>query len=107
MLDDAGIRFRTFRRRLGAEIRQARICHGLTQEELALDLGLSQGTISNYENGRSDPPVSILISICERLELETSGLIERFMPASPALTLAGSAPQHVTSRRPERHAFSS
>jgi transcriptional regulator with XRE-family HTH domain len=36
---------------VGNRLRYARLCRGLTQEELARRVGLTQGTITNYERG--------------------------------------------------------
>lgn len=38
----------------------------LTQEQFAKDLGITKTTISTYENGRRKIPDSILISICNK-----------------------------------------
>ena len=41
------------KKQLGARIRQARLAAGLTQEELALRVGLTQGVVSTVEHGVS------------------------------------------------------
>lgn len=38
---------------LGAKVKKLRISHGLTQEEVAKELGVTPGYISNVENGRN------------------------------------------------------
>ncbi len=55
-------------------IRAARLERGLTQGELARRLGVSQGTISFWENGTETPTVEHLIV----LALELPEVIESF-----------------------------
>lgn len=59
---------------LAQAIRAARTEHGQTQAELAARLGVSQGTISFWENGTETPTVEHLIA----LALELPELIESF-----------------------------
>ncbi len=59
---------------LAQAIRAARMERGLTQSELATRLGVSQGTISFWENGGETPTVEHLIA----LALELPELVERF-----------------------------
>ena len=44
---------------LGKRIRQIRLMHKLSQEELGQILGKSASTIYGYENGKIMPPVDI------------------------------------------------
>jgi transcriptional regulator with XRE-family HTH domain len=55
-------------------IRAARTERSLTQGELATRIGVSQGTISFWENGTESPTVEHLIA----LALELPNLIESF-----------------------------
>lgn len=55
-------------------IRAARLAHGLTQEECATRIGVSQGTMSFWENGTETPTVEHLII----LALELPEIIENF-----------------------------
>ncbi len=55
-------------------IRAARTQHGLTQGELAARLGVTQGTISFWENGTETPTVEHLIV----LALELPEIVESF-----------------------------
>ena len=55
-------------------IRTARVDRGLTQGELAERIGVSQSTISFWENGTESPTVEHLIA----LAVELPNLIERF-----------------------------
>lgn len=44
-------------------MKELRLKSGLTQEEIALILRVSQSTYSKYENGQSDIPVEILVEV--------------------------------------------
>jgi len=55
-------------------IRAARRAHGLTQDECAARIGVSQGTISFWENGTETPTIEHLIT----LALELPEIIESF-----------------------------
>jgi transcriptional regulator with XRE-family HTH domain len=55
-------------------IRAARLAHGLTQEECAARIGVSQGTISFWENGTEAPTIEHLIL----LALELPEIVESF-----------------------------
>src|SRR5262245_26127336 len=59
---------------LSQAIRVARTEHGLTQGELAARLGVSQGTISFWENGSEAPTIEHLIA----LAVELPEVIESF-----------------------------
>ena len=48
-------------------LRKSRIEKGLTQRELAIRVGLSDKSISIYENGKAYPPVNNLLMIAKEL----------------------------------------
>lgn len=52
---------------MGERIRQARIRAGLTQEELAAQLGRNQRSISQLENGERNFPASDMIFLAQEL----------------------------------------
>ena len=47
------------------KIKEARKLAGLTQKELAKQIGVSAGTLSDYESGNHEPKSDILCSIAE------------------------------------------
>ncbi|MFD0868811.1 helix-turn-helix domain-containing protein [Paenibacillus residui] len=49
----------------------------LTQEQLAIKVNTTKGTISNYENGHSTPPHETLVSIANILDVSTDFLLGR------------------------------
>lgn len=53
------------RKALGARIREARNNAGLSQQQLASAVGVSDKTISAYEVGRVDPPLEALDNISQ------------------------------------------
>jgi transcriptional regulator with XRE-family HTH domain len=55
---------------LGRQIRDARKRSGYTQEGLAAHLTVSREQLSNYENGKSAPPVNVVAEIAAALDTE-------------------------------------
>lgn len=72
--------WRGFRRDIGERLREVRIAKGLSQEELALEIDVAQGSISNYEIGRSDIPLSVLIAICHALRVSPGQFLPHWEP---------------------------
>lgn len=71
---------RTEREALGSRIRAWRQRRHFSQAELAERSGVTQSTLSNYENGKREPAVSVLIHIAEVLDVsldELAGRISR------------------------------
>lgn len=60
---------------LGNKIRNCRIERGMTQVELALKSGLSQGYISQLEKDKFNPTIPVIIGIAAGLDVP----IERFI----------------------------
>jgi putative transcriptional regulator len=83
LLDDLGMGVREFfgldpwppRRPLNV-LQHARIARGLTQDELAAELGISRQTVSSVENRRHVPSVRLAIAIAVALR----GTVEDLFP---------------------------
>ncbi|MCD7838014.1 MAG: helix-turn-helix domain-containing protein [Clostridiales bacterium] len=60
----------------GAFLRQRRRELNLTQEQLAQQLGVSNKTISKWENGWTMPDYSIVPALCEALDITVAELIQ-------------------------------
>lgn len=62
-------------RDIGANIRRARVCRHLTQDDLAQTVHTTRQTISNYETGRSRPDVETLQRLADALGVELTELL--------------------------------
>ena len=60
---------------VGKNIRILRTKKGMTQDELAEKLFVSRQTVSNYENGKSNPDIDMLMKIAEFLDTDANALI--------------------------------
>lgn len=63
------------RRELGRRIRTYRIQRDMTQEQLAWAADVTQGAISNYETGRHEVPLSVLLAVCAALDVSPLELV--------------------------------
>lgn len=61
--------------KIGKFIAELRKEHNLTQEQLAEILGVSNRSVSRWENGKNMPDVSLFIPICELLNISVNELI--------------------------------
>lgn len=61
--------------RLGARISTLRGERGLTQAELAAELGVSQQTVNSFERGRRRVPVSALPTLARTLHVSIEELV--------------------------------
>ena len=50
---------------IGSRIKEKRESIGMTQEELAAELGVSKGAIGNYESGKREPDYETLLKLGE------------------------------------------
>ena len=60
---------------IGNFIGECRAHNNLTQTELGEKINISKSTISNWENGKSLPEVSIMPKLCEALNITVNELI--------------------------------
>lgn len=56
-------------------IREARQLKGITQEQLAKMLGITQGAVAQWENGLTHPSFEMLPKVAEALGLTVDELI--------------------------------
>ncbi len=66
---------RVFRSELGAWLRSSRQQRGLSQEQLAWEADITQASVSNYEAGRHEIPVSIFVALCRALGMDPGELL--------------------------------
>jgi transcriptional regulator with XRE-family HTH domain len=69
-----------FFKELGTRIAQARKDHGLTQNDLAEQLGVAQQTLAHYEVGRARMPASMLPTVARLLTLSLDELMGQPAP---------------------------
>ena len=60
---------------IGNRISKYRKAKGLTQEELAVMLGVSSQAVSKWENDASCPDISLLPQLCKILDISTDELL--------------------------------
>ena len=61
--------------KIGRFLGQVRRERGLTQEQLAQRLGVSQRTVSRWETGRNMPDISMLTALCAQLDISVAELL--------------------------------
>lgn len=61
---------------IGENIRKLRKMSGLTQIEFAKQIGISQGTLSDIEQGNCNPSVDTVLSIHKRYEVTLDWLLK-------------------------------
>lgn len=71
---------RAFRQLVGERLRETRLSKGLTQEELAWEAGIAQGSISHYEQGRNEIPVAVLIALCRAMRVPPVQIVPGLEP---------------------------
>lgn len=61
--------------KIGKFIAECRKEKGLTQVQLAEQLGITNRAVSKWENAKSMPDVSVMISLCEILDISVNELL--------------------------------
>ncbi|MDO4650044.1 MAG: helix-turn-helix transcriptional regulator [Eubacteriales bacterium] len=61
--------------KIGRFIAECRKSKGLTQMQLAEKLGITNRAVSKWENAKSMPDVSVMISLCEILDISVNELL--------------------------------
>jgi transcriptional regulator with XRE-family HTH domain len=67
---------------IGSRIRQARLKAGLSQAQLAKEVGVSAGAIGNYESGYSSPKDEILYTLMRVLNVDANFIYQDFISPS-------------------------
>lgn len=60
---------------VGRQIKKLRIARNMTQDDLAEQLFVSRQTVSNYETGKSNPDIDMLVRIAQIFETDVNCLI--------------------------------
>jgi len=73
---------------IGARIKKYRESAGLSQKELAAQIGVGNSRVSNWELGINRPDVDLLMAICEALAVSPQDLLgisqKKDSPAQPS-----------------------
>ena len=59
---------------IGSRIKELRIKRGLTQEELAKQIGVTKGAVANYENEVSSPKIDLMYKLFDVLDCDANYL---------------------------------
>ncbi len=59
------------------KIKKIRLEHGISQKDLAKDLGISRSCLANYETGKRQPDNDMLIRIADRFDVLIDYLVDR------------------------------
>lgn len=62
--------------RIGKRMKQARIKTGISQKEMAIRLGISRSSYSNYENEHREPGINLIYSFCKEVNMTIDELIQ-------------------------------
>ena len=60
---------------IGTHLRQLRLERGMTQEEVAQQLGITRQALSSYESERTRPDIDMLMSLCRVYETDLDGIL--------------------------------
>lgn len=61
---------------VGLKIREWRLRRELSQADVARGAGITQASLSNYENGKRDMPLSTLVGVASTLNVSLGDLLE-------------------------------
>ena len=76
------------RRVVGENVRRHREAARLSQEELAVRMGVDQGYVSSLEAGRRNPTILTMWHLAVALEVQPAVLLESARPAAKAISRA-------------------
>ena len=68
--------------RLGKQLQQLRTKRGLTQEQLAVNVGVSRTFVTRLELGQYDPTLSTLVRLAKALRVSVTDLLGESMSAN-------------------------
>ncbi|TAK77292.1 MAG: XRE family transcriptional regulator [Dehalococcoidia bacterium] len=88
---------------VGVKIREWRMRRELSQANVARRAGITQASLSNYENGKRDMPLSTLVGVASALEVSLGDLLE--LPDLIVIrdSLLGRAVEQLRDRIPAGH----
>lgn len=88
---------------VGVKIREWRMRRELSQANVARRAGITQASLSNYENGKRDMPLSTFVGVASALEVSLGDLLE--LPGLIVIrdSLLGRAVEQLRDRIPAGH----
>ncbi|MEG2537350.1 MAG: helix-turn-helix transcriptional regulator, partial [Hydrogenoanaerobacterium sp.] len=60
---------------IGERLKNARLIHNMTQQQVADAIKKSKGNVSGYENGAFEPSASTIISLAECFNISTDDIL--------------------------------
>lgn len=66
----------TIRTEVGQRIREWRLRREMSQADVARQTGITQASLSNYENGKRDMPLSTLLGVAASLNVSLGDLLD-------------------------------
>ncbi|MBN3523108.1 helix-turn-helix domain-containing protein [Paenibacillus apiarius] len=67
----------TNKERVGSRIKEMRLKQGLSQDDVAHELGMKRANVANYEAGRTTPPSDIIGRLADLLHTSSDYLLGR------------------------------
>lgn len=68
---------------LGQVVKLQMEAKGLTQEQLASNVGITRTSLTNFFAGKQRPPLDVIVAYAEALDLDLSELIKHFSAPLP------------------------
>jgi len=93
----------TLRTDVGVKIREWRQRRELSQADVARRAGITQASLSNYENGKRDMPLSTLVGVASALNVSLGDLLELPDVIVVRDSLLGRAVEQLRDRMPVGH----
>jgi len=62
--------------KLGLNLKKIRTKKGISQGDIARDLGVSRGFVSTIENGKTNPTLSTIVKLAKALRISVTELLE-------------------------------
>lgn len=84
---------------IGTKLKDARVSAGLTQEQVAEELGVSRQTMSNWENGKTYPDIVSVIKMSDLYSVSLDHLLKDKAPQSDYIDYLAESTDTVKSKK--------
>ena len=84
---------------IGTKLKDARVLAGLTQEQVAEELGISRQTMSNWENGKTYPDIVSVIKMSDLYSVSLDHLLKDKAPQSDYIDYLAESTDTVKSKK--------